>query len=72
VLSEPPFPPHVPLVFLLTDNTGKLFGSYLTGWGRAPLQVLVLDEVSSRPMSFVNLGALRGQVVPVSFYGMSR
>lgn len=66
------FPRELPLVLLVTADVGKLLGSYVTEWGRAPLNLVVLDEVSDRPMAFVSLGPPREQVVPVSFYGMRR
>lgn len=66
------FPTELPLVFILRDNTGKLFGHYLTDWGRLDHNIVVIDEVAEREMSFVSIGALHAQVVPVSFYGMTR
>jgi ethanolamine utilization protein EutA len=66
------FPSERPLVFVLFDNTGKLFGNYLTDWGKLRQNVVVIDEVANRHMAFVNIGRLRSQVVPVSFYGMKR
>lgn len=66
------FPPALPLVLLVSADVGKLLGCYVTAWGSAPLNLVVLDEVSDRPMAFVSLGSPREQVVPVSFYGMRR
>ena len=39
-------------------------------WGTLPVQVLVIDEVTRRDAQYVQIGALRNQVVPVSFYGL--
>jgi ethanolamine utilization protein EutA len=71
-LARNVFPRELPLVFVLCDNTGKLFGHYLTDWGKERRNVVVIDEVADRQMAFVSIGALRDQVVPVSFYGMKR
>lgn len=66
------FPPSLPLVLLVPDNVGKALGGYVTGWGRLPLTLIVLDEVSPRGARFVQIGRMEEQVVPVSFYGMGR
>lgn len=66
------FPRAQPLVLLVSADVGKLLGSYVTAWGSAPFNLVVVDEVTDRPMAFVSLGPLRDQVVPVSFYGMNR
>ncbi len=41
-------PPSLPLVLLVPDNVGKALGGYVTGWGRLPVTLIVLDEVSPR------------------------
>jgi ethanolamine utilization protein EutA len=66
------FPASLPLVLLVPDNVGKALGGYVTGWGRLPVTLIVLDEVSPRGARFVQIGRLEAQVVPVSFYGMGR
>ena len=66
------FPPSLPLVLLVPDNVGKALGGYVTGWGRLPVTLIVLDEVSPRGARFVQIGRMEEQVVPVSFYGMGR
>jgi ethanolamine utilization protein EutA len=70
VLAEGTFPQAHPLVFLVKENVGKVFGQYVTRWGTLPVQVLVIDEVTRRDAQYVQIGALRNQVVPVSFYGL--
>jgi len=66
------FPASLPLVLLVPDNVGKALGGYVTGWGRLPVTLIVLDEVSPRGARFVQIGRMEEQVVPVSFYGMGR
>ncbi len=66
------FPTSLPLVLLVPDNVGKAQGGYVTGWGRLPVTLIVLDEVSPRGARFVQIGRMEVQVVPVSFYGMGR
>lgn len=66
------FPPSLPLVLLVPDNVGKALGGYVTGWGRLPVTLIVLDEVSPQGARFVQIGRMEEQVVPVSFYGMGR
>ena len=66
------FPPSLPLVLLVPDNVGKALGGYVTGWGRLPVTLIVLDEVSPRGARFVQIGRMEEQVVPVSFHGMGR
>jgi ethanolamine utilization protein EutA len=58
------------LVLLVPHNFGKTLGSYASDWGRLPVRLIVIDELSSRNARFVSLGAARDNVVPVSFYGM--
>jgi ethanolamine utilization protein EutA len=58
------------VVLLVPQNLGKTIGSYASDWGRVPAKLIVLDELSSRNSRFVSLGAMRDNVVPVSFYGM--
>ena len=66
------FPPSLPLVLLVPDNVGKALGGYVTGWGRLPVTLIVLDEVSPRGARFVQIGRMEERVVPVSFHGMGR
>lgn len=61
----------VPLVFLMKPNLGKVFGQYLTDWGRAPFRVVVVDQVEPRHVQFAQIGRPRDGVVPVSFFGMN-
>jgi ethanolamine utilization protein EutA len=56
---------------LVRENLGKVLGHYVTQWGTLPLNLVVIDEVAVRDAQFVQLGALRSQVVPVSFYGLN-
>jgi ethanolamine utilization protein EutA len=64
-------PPQHPLILLVRENLGKVLGHYVTQWGTLPLNLVVIDEVAVRDAQFVQLGALRSQVVPVSFYGLN-
>lgn len=59
-----------PLVLLLETNLGKTLGNYATDWGRAPVTLIVVDEMPDRHAHFANIGRPRDGVVPVSFYGM--
>jgi ethanolamine utilization protein EutA len=70
-LREARFPPDHPLVILAAENVGKAVGGYATEWGRLPVNLIVVDEVSRRGASFVRLGRLCSGVVPLSFYGMT-
>jgi ethanolamine utilization protein EutA len=65
------FPGDRPLALLVEDNIGKALGQYVTRWGALPLKLVVLDEIEIRDARFVQIGAMRDQVVPVSFYGMN-
>jgi ethanolamine utilization protein EutA len=71
VLQELAFPADHPLVLLVRENVGKVLGQYVTGWGARPLNLVVLDEISLRDAQYTHLGTPRGQVVPVSFYGLN-
>jgi ethanolamine utilization protein EutA len=66
------FPPDQPLVLLVRENVAKALGGYVTEWGKLPLHLVVVDEITVDPGAhFVQIGALRDQVVPVSFHGMT-
>lgn len=65
------FPAEHPLVLLVQENVGKLLGSYVTEWGALPVSLAVIDEIALCDAQFVQIGAPRQQVVPVSFYGFS-
>ena len=64
------FPEERSLVLLVPQNVGKTIGSYASDWGRLPVKLIVIDELPSRNSRFVSLGAMRNNIVPVSFYGM--
>ncbi len=70
-LLEIGFPSERPLVLLVDENCGKALGQYVSRWGSNPLKLVVLDEIEVRDARFVQIGSLRDQVVPVSFYGMN-
>jgi ethanolamine utilization protein EutA len=70
-LLEIDFPCERPLVLLVDENCGKALGQYVSRWGSIPLKLVVLDEIEVRDARFVQIGSLRDQVVPVSFYGMN-
>src|SRR3989449_780855 len=69
-LRKTGFPSGRSLVLLVPQNVGKTVGSYASDWGRLPVKLIVIDELASRNSRFVSLGAMRDNVVPVSFYGM--
>ena len=69
-LRKTGFPTDRSLVLLVPQNVGKTIGSYASDWGRLPVKLIVIDELSSRSSRFISLGAMKGNVVPVSFYGM--
>ena len=69
-LRKTGFPADRCLVLLVRQNVGKTIGSYASDWGRLPVKLIVIDELSSRSSRFISLGAIKGNVVPVSFYGM--
>jgi ethanolamine utilization protein EutA len=71
VLRATGFPPDRPLVLLVQENLGKVLGQYVTQWGALPLNLVVIDEVAVRNAQYVQIGTARGQVVPVSFYGLN-
>lgn len=60
-----------PLILLVEENIGKALGNYVTEWGRNPYQIIVVDEIEFRDARFIQVGAMRNQVVPVAFYGMN-
>jgi len=64
-------PDDRPLVLLVRENVGKVLGQYVTRWGALAMNLLVIDEVSLRDAQYVQVGAPRNQVVPVSFYGLN-
>ena len=57
------------LIFLVPRNLGHALGNYITDWQKVSIKVLVIDEIPERKASFVNVGTLLNNVVPVSFYG---
>lgn len=69
-LRRVPPPPELPLVLLFSHNAGKTLGSYASEWGRLPVTLAVIDEVSVRKASFVNIGQPYKQIIPIAFYGM--
>lgn len=64
------WPPAQSLIVMVSQNVGKALGAYLTDWGADPLRLIVIDEVRRPGSHFVHVGRQRGQVVPVSFFGM--
>lgn len=70
LLGEVSFPTTLPLVLLVGENVGKALGNYVTAWGTAPRNLVVVDEVAERAAQYVRLGVQQGGVVPVSFYGL--
>ena len=69
-LERAAFPADRALAILLPDNAGKTFGNLLSDWGRSPRCLVVIDEVPARAARFVNIGALKDQLVSISYFGM--
>ncbi|HEV3117069.1 MAG TPA: ethanolamine ammonia-lyase reactivating factor EutA [Gemmataceae bacterium] len=65
------YPATQPLVLMVKENIGKTLGHYVTQWGALPLKLVVLDEIAIPDAQFVQIGAVRDDVVPVSFHGMN-
>lgn len=61
-------PNLVPLVVLIEQDLAKALGGYASEWGRCPLPLVVLDEVSPRGAELVRIGEPHGDVVPLSFF----
>jgi ethanolamine utilization protein EutA len=59
------------LIFLVRENVGKALGGYVSQWGSAPTRLIVLDEIEPLDARFVQIGSLRDNVVPISFFGMN-
>lgn len=59
-----------PLIVLVPYNCGKSLGNYATDWRRLSANVVVIDEIPDRNAHFVNIGRIRNNIVPVSFYGV--
>jgi len=59
-----------PLILLAPYNYGQALGNYVTNWRQSPLDLIVIDEIPDRQAHFVNIGHMRGQMAPVSFYGI--
>jgi ethanolamine utilization protein EutA (predicted chaperonin) len=62
---------RAPLVLLVRENVGKALGGYVSQWGSLAVKLIVLDEIEPLDARFVQIGNLRDQVVPISFYGMN-
>ncbi len=62
--------PEQPVVVLAPGNYGQTLGNYATGWRQSPVDFIVIDEIPDRRAHFVNIGRLRNNFVPVSFYGI--
>jgi len=58
------------VVLLVPYNYGQTLGNYATNWRQSPFGFIVIDEISDRGAHFVNIGRLRNNLVPVSFYGV--
>jgi ethanolamine utilization protein EutA len=71
VLRAIDFPRARPLVLLVRENLGKTLGHYVTAWGTLPLALIVIDEIAVRDAQYVQIGRPRGQVIPVSYYGLN-
>ena len=58
------------VVLIIKYNIGKTLGNYATEWGRLPVNLIVIDEVSERNAHFVNIGKPKHQIIPVSYFGI--
>lgn len=70
-LEQQSVPDGRPLVLLVRENIGKIFGQYLCDWGRLPLKLIVLDEIEDRAAQFAHVGSPWEGIVAVSLYGAS-
>lgn len=70
-LRESAFPAELPLVLFVKENLGKALGHYVTGWRASAWNLMVIDEVPVRDAQYAHVGAPRGGVLPVSFYGLN-
>jgi len=71
ILQASSFPAARTLVLLVHENVGKILGQYASRWGALPVQLVVIDEVSTRQARYARIGRPRQQVVPVTFYGLN-
>jgi ethanolamine utilization protein EutA len=60
----------VPLTVIIEQNVAKALGGYASDWGRAPLPLVVLDEVTPGDAELMRMGEPRGGFVPLSFHRM--
>lgn len=65
-------PSAAPIVALLEANAAKARGAYATDWGRRPVPLAVLDEVSARGAEVVRIGAPARGALPLSFFRLGR
>jgi ethanolamine utilization protein EutA len=70
-LRDARVPADRPMVLVVQSNIGKALGEYITGWGAEPRSLIVIDEIDCRDAQYVQVGAPRGAVIPVSFYGLN-
>ncbi|MFO0864655.1 MAG: ethanolamine ammonia-lyase reactivating factor EutA [Gemmataceae bacterium] len=71
LLEQIDFPNDTPLVLLIEENVGRVLGQYASRWGDSRRTLLSIDEVPFRSGQYVRIGSPRGQVVPVSIYGLT-
>jgi ethanolamine utilization protein EutA len=70
-LRDARVPADRPMVLFVRSNIGKVLGEYITGWGTEPRSLIVIDEIDCRDAQYVQVGAPRGSVLPVSFFGFN-
>jgi ethanolamine utilization protein EutA len=67
------FPKTIPLVLFLSQNAGKVLGSYVCDWGRLKLNLVVIDEIQDNSAAqgayYASVFRTQEQNVLVSFYG---
>lgn len=62
--------PEIPIILIVPHNCGKSLGSYASNWRKSSANIIVIDEIPDRNAHFVNIGTIKNNIVPVSFYGV--
>jgi len=70
-LQSNQYPLTQPLVLLPDSHCSELLGQYLTDQGKENRSLIVINEIPLRGASFVHIGRLRNNIVPVSFFAMN-
>lgn len=59
-----------PVLLLFERDVAKVFGNYLTHWGKEKLNIVAVDQLQTAKASFVSLGEPINDSIPVSLYGL--